>query len=298
MFGHTPPEHAERHRVKLPDGDYLILHDDRPTTWDDTLPVVLLIHGLGGSHRSNYMVRIARQLQQHGMRTYRLDMRGCGAGRGWARHPYHSGRSDDMRQALAFISQRHPRAALHAVSFSLGANALLKMLTEMDDSFSPHLTSAIAVSPPVDLAASVRALNSPMGRFYDRFFTHELVAHVLSHPHLCEHADSIFRQRPATCLYDFDERFTAPLSGFLSADDYYQRCSSGPRLKHIHLPTTIIAAKDDPIVPWQPLYDYVQGTSVSLLLTDYGGHLGFIARDKPHRWLDQIILTRLLAHAL
>jgi uncharacterized protein len=297
MLGRLAPERAERHAIRLSDGDQLIVHDDCPEHWRDGQGVVLLIHGLCGSHRSNYMVRIAEQLQQRGLRTYRLDMRGCGAGRGLAQHPYHSGRSDDIRQALWTINQRHPRSPLHAIGFSLSANTLLKMLGEVDLPLPANLRSAVAVSPPVDLAASVRALRSLTGRFYDWYFTRSLVEHVCTHPRLGESAQHIFAPRNASCLYDFDQRFTAPLSGFSSADHYYHTCSSAALLPHIRIPTTIISAKDDPVVPWQPLHHYAHGPNLSLHLTDYGGHLGFIAREQPCRWMDALVISSLLRNA-
>ena len=42
-------------------------------------PVAILVHGLGGDHRSGYMVRVAAKLNQQGVRVFRMDQRGCGA---------------------------------------------------------------------------------------------------------------------------------------------------------------------------------------------------------------------------
>ena len=39
-----------------------------------------MIHGLAGCHTSPYMQRIARKLNHRGVRTFRMDLRGCGAG--------------------------------------------------------------------------------------------------------------------------------------------------------------------------------------------------------------------------
>ena len=60
--GQAFPHHTVRRRVRLPDGDRLVLHDTAPAGWRPTDPVALLVHGLGGSHRSGAIVRTARLL--------------------------------------------------------------------------------------------------------------------------------------------------------------------------------------------------------------------------------------------
>ena len=47
----------------------------------------------------------------------------------------------------------------------------------------------------------------------------------------------------------FDERYTAPHGGFRDASDYYARASSLPVIARIRVPTLILHAVDDPIVP-------------------------------------------------
>ncbi len=291
-WGAVPPERALRHVVTLPDGDQLVLHDDKPPKWHAGDRTSLLVHGLCGSHRSAYLVRIAAKLNSIGVRTFRLDMRGCGAGRALARHPYHSGRSDDLAAALAAIAGWCPGSSTALVAYSLGANAALKLLGECGDRPPGNLDRAIAVCPPVDLAACVRSLARYPARIYDRFFTGLLLEQVHASPTLGELAARIFaRQRP-TRLVEFDDAFTAPLSGFGDAATYYRRCSAAPLLMNIWVPTTILTASDDPIVPFAPLLAAPRSSQVELLHTGHGGHLGFIARG-GERWMDQVVLDAL-----
>src|SRR5437899_333130 len=83
----------ERH-VKLPDGDQLALHDSVPAAWGPGGRIALLVHGLGGSHRSPYMGRLAELLLPAGVRVVRMDLRGAGRGAALARRSYHGGCSD------------------------------------------------------------------------------------------------------------------------------------------------------------------------------------------------------------
>jgi uncharacterized protein len=295
-WGSVPAERALRRLVTLSDGDQLVLHDDQPPTWHVGDRTALLVHGLCGSHRSAYLVRIAAKLNAVGVRTFRLDMRGCGAGRALARHPYHSGRSEDLATALTAIAAWCPNSPCALVAFSLGANAALKLLGECGDRPPGHLDRAVAVCPPVDLAACVRSLERYPARLYDRFFTSALLTQVYASPTLGEHAARIFARKRPTRLVEFDDAFTAPLSGFGDAATYYRRCSAAPLLCRIRIPTTILAAEDDPIVPVAPLLAACRDTMLALIVTTFGGHLGFI-NTRGSRWMDDQVTTRATAQS-
>ena len=108
-----PAYRATRHHVVLADGDRLVLHDDRPTDWQDGDPTCLLVHGLAGCHQSGYMQRIAVKLMDRKIRAFRMDMRGCGAGEGLARGATHCGRWADVAAAVEFVAQLRPPRRRH-----------------------------------------------------------------------------------------------------------------------------------------------------------------------------------------
>ncbi|MCH2401135.1 MAG: hypothetical protein MK364_18610, partial [Pirellulales bacterium] len=91
LRGNRMPYTARQHQIELEDGDQLVLHDDCPSAWQPHQRVVLLVHGLTGCHLSSYMVRISYKLAQLGLRVFRLDMRGSGAGLHLARRSYNAG---------------------------------------------------------------------------------------------------------------------------------------------------------------------------------------------------------------
>ena len=99
------------------------------------------------------------------------------------------------------------------------------------------------------------------------------------------------RKIPIT-IYDFDDRITAPLSGFEDAEDYYANASSGPRLKDIEFETRILAAEDDPVVSYAAIKNAQRSPSVELYATQSGGHLGFLTaarHESNRRWMDRLI---------
>lgn len=292
------PYRATRHFVPVDDltpeqgGDQIALHEDRPSGYCPTAPVVLLIHGLSGSYESTYMQRMADKLTARGYTTFRMDMRGCGAGEDLARRPTHCGRSGDVAAAVKFIAQQHPAAPLYTVGFSMGGTLALNMLAEAGHTRIGNLERTLAICPPLDLFAVQKQLETRLGRRYDRFFVKSLWQQItkrwLRFPDMRPVAPPPLPKR----LGEINEWVIAPSGGFKNADDYYARTQPGPKLASIKQPAIIIAAEDDPIVPTAALRNFPLG-SVETVVVGGGGHLGFLAArngDADIRWLDWRII--------
>jgi uncharacterized protein len=279
---------ARRHIVALADGDRIVLHDDCPTSWQPGDRVALLIHGLAGCHQSSYMARIAAKLERRGVRAFRLDLRGCGAGLGLARLPYHSGRSEDAAAALEKIAELCPRSPTALVGFSLGGNITLKLLGELGDARLANLDRAVAVCPPADLLAAVEQIRQPRNRLYERHFVRLLMRQLREQRRLLSDLPPLVFARPPRHLWQFDDEFTAPVCGFGRAINYYQQASAVRLVGSIRRPVLVIAAHDDPLVPIASLEPLRSCAAVEFEVTPSGGHLGFIGprHGGDRRWLD------------
>jgi uncharacterized protein len=280
---------AWQHRVTLDDGDQLVLHDDCPAAWRDGDPTVMLIHGLGGTYRSGYMQRLAGRFRDHGVRAFRLDLRGAGAGEWLARLPYHGGRSDDAAAALQFIARICPASPTTLVGFSLGGNIALKLLGEVGTGACGNLVAGIAVSPPVELVTCCHRMLERDNRMYDRRFVEVLLRQHRRRLRLVPDTPPMpFKVKPKTLL-ELDDCFTGPINGFGDAATYYRECSSARFVPGIRKPTLILTAADDPIIPAEMFNRLHLPQSVELHIAPGGGHLGFISRrgrDPDRRWLD------------
>ncbi len=277
-------------KLRLADDDFIVLHDDRPPAWDRGDHVVLLLHGLAGCHQSGYMVRIAAKLQQQNVRTFRMDHRGCGAGAQMAKSPYHAGRTGDLDAAIRMIERLCPGSPISIAGYSISGNLVLRYLGERGGDVPLSLFRAVAICPPVDLLYCVMALHrGRLGPRYDWYFTRQLLAHVSTEPLWRDDLPLAKLARLPRRLFDFDEVFTAPASGFDSAEHYYREASAKDLLSEIRVHTTILAAEDDPLVCPQPLLSVSLPPNVRVCLTKHGGHLGFIGRggvDPDRRWMD------------
>jgi uncharacterized protein len=282
---------ARRHVVTLADGDRIVLHDDSPPGWQAGDRAALLIHGLSGCHLSHYMTRAGAELERAGARTFRMDLRGCGAGVGLARLPYHSGRSEDAAAALEAITKLCPGSPIALVGFSMGGNIGLKLLGELDGRPCGNLDRVVAICPPIDLLAAVERIHRPRTRIYERHFLRRLMRQVKIRERTMPEAPSVKFYRLPRSIWEFDDWFTAPICGFGDAVTYYRLSGAIRVAEGIRLPALVIAAHDDPLVPTAPLERLRDCPSVQLQITRHGGHLGFVGwREGDRRWLDARIV--------
>jgi hypothetical protein len=174
------------------------------------------------------------------------------------------------------------RKGISVIGYSLGANVLLKYLSERGG--LSHLRAAVAVSPPIDLHAAQRRIAERRNRRYHGYLLERMRA-----------------ERPCpddiATILDFDNRVVAPAGGFRDALDYYAQCSSGPRLGGIRTPTLVIHAADDPWIPSRSFREIAWGQMkhVRLLMPWSGGHVGFHALGLRRRWHDEVALRFLAA---
>jgi len=96
---------------------------------------------------------------------------------------------------------------------------------------------------------------------------------------------------------DFDDRYTAPIHGFKSAEDYWRRCSCKPFLRNVQIPTLLINARNDPFLAEQcyPVAEAEQNPKLYLEMPDSGGHVGFLAGNNVGEYWSETRATEFLA---
>lgn len=272
-----PPE--EQREVALPpDGATTVL-----CSWqsEQAAPVLVLVHGMGGSARSGYLRGTARRAWAAGMHVLRLNLRGADGVERLSRRGYHAGLVDDLRAALATWVEGRGLGPVLLAGFSLGGNVVLR-LAALD---GPRVAAGVAaVSPAVDLTGCSAAIDGDPGvRRYRDSFVSSLAASLRRRERLHPGSVDLDTLARVATLRDFDEAFTAREHGFADVDDYYQRASAGPLLADLALPTLVIHARDDRLVPAAGLL--ASGVSsnpwVRLAVSDHGGHCAFIGAGVP-----------------
>jgi len=294
--GAAPRMPVRQRQVSLADGDRMVLHDSQPRSWQPGEPIVLLVHGLGGSHQSGTMVRLTGRLFPRGLRVVRLDLRGAGAGEALARRTYNGGCSGDVRAALELIHHEDPASPLLLAGFSLGGNIVLKLAGEAANRPVPGLQAVAAVAPPIDMERCSELLARQP--FYDSYFVRALLGQVRRQQRYFPDEPRV-RFPTKMTLRLFDELYTAPRGGYRDALDYYRRAASLPLLDAIQLPTFLLTAADDPFVAVQPFRELPSVGRREVHIVEHGGHLGFLGWDGAGgiRWAERRLADWLLAIA-
>lgn len=283
LLAPRPPIELRRVRLDTPDDDFIDI-DFGPTPPASDAPLWVVFHGLEGSSRSHYARALLALAHRLGWQGAVVNFRGCGGEPNRTPRAYHSGDSNEIDWILRWFHAHHPGRLLFATGVSLGGNALLKWLGEQGDGAS-FVSAAAAICPPQDLQAGAESLSRGINRAYSEYFLRSLRPKTLAKlerwPGLVD-AERVKRSRD---FFDFDEAVTAPLHGFTSCFDYWQRSSCRQFLGGVRRPTLIINALNDPFVPARALarHDEVSA-SVSLDYPPDGGHVGFPAPRAPGRF--------------
>lgn len=244
---------------------------------DGARDVVVVVHGLGGGVTSRYMLLAASAALEAGMACLRLHMRGADL---QGADFYHAGLTHDLEAALA--SEQLARfERIFVLGYSLGGHVTLRWASEPARR-DPRVRAIAAICPPIDLARGVRAIQ----RFDRRPYQFHVLRGLKDH-YAAVAARHGERSRLAPVptadvrrirtILDWDEQVIAPRYGFRTADHYYAEAGVGPHLRSITIPTLLIAAEADPMIPdttVRPSLD-LASESVRVVWTGRGGHVGF-----------------------
>ena len=262
---------------------------------------LILLHGLEGSSRSQYVLGNAAGAWAAGCNVIRMNMRNCGGTEDLSPSLYHSGLSGDVLAVMRALGFEKNLRAFALVGYSMGGNLVLKLAGEMAQHPPNSLKAVVGVSPAMDLAASADALHNRSNRIYEWKFLIGLrrrfrrKAELFPENYSTEGLDRIGSVR------EFDDKVTARYSGFTGADDYYARASSARVAQHISVPTLILHALDDPFIRMLPPTRAVllNNPHVRLVETAHGGHCAFLAPAVGYNgyWAEKMLLDFLLSIA-
>lgn len=288
-FGPTGLEPVSRPElIRMSDGDLLSCEISTPLQWLPEDPTVVMVHGLGGSHLSGYMIRQSRKFYHNGMRVVRVNLRGCGSGKGLNKLPYNSGTSHDIYDVLKTLKAKSPHSPITLVGFSLGGNVILKMAGEHGLEIQKLVRKLIAVCPPLDIEHCVTRISRRRNWAYHKYFLNSIL----------DQGWKWIQEHSIRSIQEYDDKITAPLWGYANAKDYYDKCSSSKFIGNIQVPGDLIFAADDPFIDHNILSRVQLPSHLNAWLSPIGGHMGFIGwGGKGHGvfCLDKIV-EELLMH--
>lgn len=282
------PGKLRQRRIRLEplwDGDFLdidYLELEKSGKVDAKAPVVLLVHGLGGSSASAYVRYCASELLRRGIRPVAMNMRGSSGEPNRAQRLYHAAAYEDVEFVLKKLFEEHPEVErFGVVGFSLGASIVLNLVGRLGKELDPRVAAAVAVSPPLDLLKGADALENGAGKKWTRYLLSGL--RTILKPRLetfVAPGVDAHKAYEAQTIRMFDEYLIAPLHGYPDSTTYYKKASSVPFLKAIARPTLVIRSRDDPfLAPTDvDIPELKDNEHIVPVLTEHGGHIGYVVQ--------------------
>ena len=246
-------------------------------------PALILLHGLEGSSYAHYMRGMAEKAWAAGFNVVRLNQRNCGGTEHLSRGLYHSGLTHDARVVMQQLIEQDGIRQVAIAGYSLGGNLALRLAGEEGAAPPPELVAVCAVSPTMDLARCVDALERRSNHFYEWNFLRNLKARMQRKAEAWPGEYDLTPLARVRSIRQFDEAYTAPHHGFAGASDYYHRASALRLIDQVTVPTLILTAANDPFVPPAPFRDpSVAGNPhITTVVTNDGGHCAFVERTTP-----------------
>ncbi len=275
----------ERERLTLTDGDFVDLD------WIDnhSKQLVLLSHGLEGNSTRQYVAGMARFFSEKKWDVLAWNCRSCSGEMNRALRMYHHGEIGDIGEVIDHALRTRHYEKVILIGFSMGANISMKYLGVNKHSLPDVIRACVAFSAPTDLEAGANILDQPGNIIYKKRFLKNLKIKLEQKNEQYPGAINLAAFSTIKAWRDFDELYSAPMNQYKNAAAFYQDASAKNFMPGIRIPTLLIQAKNDPILPKEcyPVDLCRQLKNVFLEIPDHGGHVGFWRPGERYSWSER-----------
>jgi len=247
--------------------------------------LAVLIHGWEGSADSLYLVSAADYLYRQGYEIFRLNLRDHGPTHHLNVGLFHSGRITEAVGAVARLQSLFPDHALYLGGFSLGGNFSLRIATRAPGA-GIDLKKVVAVCPVLDPRHTLKAIDNGFSG-YKRYFVIKWRRSLKIKQNLFPDIYDFSRIPWTDGLTDMTERFVTAYAPYPDLQAYLADYAiTDDKLAGLAVPSTLITAKDDPMIPIADLDRVAKPDALNIMVTDFGGHCGFVERLDGSSWID------------
>jgi predicted alpha/beta-fold hydrolase len=254
--------------------------------------LAILLHGWEGSAEASYVLSVGARLHEAGFEVFRLNFRDHGETHALNRELFHSCRIDEVVQATRSAMAAHPAEKTFLIGHSLGGNFAMRVAVRAPAA-GLDLTKVVAICPVLRPQSTMRALENGLWVYRDYFlwrWRRSLLAKAACFPDLYDFGD--LRRFPT--LTATTEFFVKRYTPFPDLDAYLQGYAiTGDVLAGLTIPTRLIAAADDPVIPIVDLDDLARPAALEIEVFQRGGHCAFLESYRLRSWLDRAVLAEL-----
>jgi predicted alpha/beta-fold hydrolase len=246
----------------------------------------MLLHGWEGSVNSGYILSTGRFLYNNGFSVFRLNYRDHGDTHHLNPGLFYAVLLDEVFKAVQRVSEYETELPFYLVGFSMGGNFALRIARKCAESPICNLSHVMSISPVLDPEKSTYAIDHvyPLRRYFRKKWSRSLQKKQQCFPELYDFSDVLALETIAEMTDLMLERY----SDYESASNYFSHYAVlDDALADLNVPTTIITAKDDPIIPVNDFYDLKLNSLTKLIVHHYGGHNGFLETVYGRAWYEQ-----------
>jgi predicted alpha/beta-fold hydrolase len=196
---------------------------------------------------------------------------------------------DEVFGAVQQVSKYEGSLPFYLVGFSLGGNFALRIARKCAENPLENLGHVFSLSPAIDPEKSTNAIDQyPLLRKYFRQkWLRSLQKKQASFPDLYDFSEILSLDTVSAMTEALLQRY----SDYASSADYFRAYAVlKDALADLTVPTTIVTAQDDPIIPVDDFYNLKLNSRTDLIVQRYGGHNGFLETLSGRTWYEKKIL--------
>lgn len=252
--------------------------------------LVVLLHGWEGSSDSSYQLSLGARLREAGYAVFRLNFRDHGETHHLNEEMFHSARIAEVVGAVRDVQARYAPSRMLVGGFSLGGNFALRVAMHAPVA-GIALTGVFAVCPAVHPPSVLTALeNAPP--IYNYYFMRRWRASLTRKQALYPDTYRFDRDDMRAPMRRLTELLIERHTDFESLDEYLHAYSiAGDRMRDIEVPTAILAAADDPVIPVEDFAALELPPQARLEITQHGGHCGYLQNWRMDSWAEEWVLA-------
>jgi hypothetical protein len=254
--------------------------------------LAILLHGWEGSAEATYVLSVGATLHAAGFDVFRLNFRDHGNTFALNRELFHSCRIDEVVAAVRAVIAAHPAPHAFLIGHSLGGNFALRVAARAPAE-GIELEKVVAICPVLRPQSTMRALETGLWIYRDYFlrrWRRSLLAKAECFPELYDFGD-LRRFATLTATTEF---FLKRYTSFPDLDAYLSGYAvTGNALLNLRVPTRLIAAADDPVIPVEDLRDLAAPRALSIEVLPRGGHCAFLESYGLESWIDRAVLAEI-----
>lgn len=257
--------------------------------------LAVLIHGWEGSIKSSYIISMTSYLLANGIDVFRLNMRDHGETHHLNEKIFNSTMVGEVIGALEDLQQQLAYSAYHLIGFSLGGNFSLRVAA-LAHNRNVEFKNVIAFCPVIHAKESNRVLNTRKNWLYGSYFVRKWKRSLYKKlEHFPQYAYGTELPEMKT-LDDMNNRLIPVYTEFSNVEDYFDAYALDKgRLADTICPCYLHFSKDDMIIPVEGISALADNPNLNVMVTEYGGHCGFLSNWKLDSWQDKRALEIILA---